>query len=160
MTCKDFATSRTHYLQTSFFHRIAVIWVAFEFWKQPKVTVDYVGTLRRLSTQYDTVFTQKLLHKIRLMRWRVIVAKKPVTAHTRVIPKILFKISHTIFFGIPRSFSSSRTVSRRSPSIASCTHSILFNIFVVEGQPERESLSIEVRPPLNDYTTLLFAFCA
>ena len=97
----------------------------FEFWKQPKVTGGYVGTVRRFSKQCDTVFTQKLLHKIRLMRWRVIVVKKPVTAHTRVIPKILFKISQTVVFGIPRSFLSSRTVNRRSPSIASRTRSIL-----------------------------------
>ena len=92
-----------------------------EFWKQPKVTGGYVGTVRRLSKQYDTVFTQKLLHKIRWMRWRVIVVKKPVTAHTRVIPKILFKISQTVVFGIPRSFSSWRTVNRRLLSIASRT---------------------------------------
>ena len=36
----------------------------FEFWKLPKVTGGYVGTVRRLSMQCDTVFTQKLLHKI------------------------------------------------------------------------------------------------
>ena len=34
------------------------------------------------------------------MRWRVIMVKKPITAHTRVIPKILFKISQTVVFGI------------------------------------------------------------
>ena len=51
------------------------------------------------------------------MRWSVIVVKKPVTTHTRIIPKILLKISQTVVFGIPRSFSSSRTVNRRSPSI-------------------------------------------
>ena len=110
----------------------------FEFWKQPKVTGGYVGTVRRLSKQCDTVFTQKLLHKIRWIRWRVFVVKKPVTAHTRVIPKILFKISQTVVFGIPR-----------SPSIASRTRSILSNVFVVEGRLERESLSTEVRPPLK-----------
>ena len=97
----------------------------FEFWKQPKVTGGYVGSVRRLSKQCDTVFTQKLLHKIRWMRWRVIVVKKPVTAHTRAIPEIFFKISQTVIFGIPRLFSSSRTVNRLSPSIASRTHSIL-----------------------------------
>ena len=43
--------------------------------------------------------------------------------HTRVIPKILFKISQTVVFGIPRSFFSSRTVNRRSPLIASRTRS-------------------------------------
>ena len=83
------------------------------------------------------------------MRWHVIVVKKPVTVHARVIPKILFKISQTVVFGIPRSFSSSRTVNRRSPSMTSRTRSILFNVFVVEGRPERESLSTEVRPPLT-----------
>ena len=93
----------------------------FEFWKQPKVTGGYAGTVRKLSKQCDTVFTQKLLQKIQLMRWRVIVLKKPITAHTRVIPKILFKISQTVVFGIPRSFSTSRTVNRRSPSFASRT---------------------------------------
>ena len=78
------------------------------------------------------------------MRWRVIVVKKPVTVHTRVILKIVFKIYQTVVFGIPRSFSSSRTVNRRSPSIASHTRSILSNVFVVEGRPERKSLSTEV----------------
>ena len=76
----------------------------------------------------------------------VIVVKKPVTAHSRVIPKILFKISQTVIFGIPRSFSSSRTVNRQSPSIASRTRSILSYVFDVEGRPERVSLSTEVRP--------------
>ena len=46
-----------------------------EFLKQPKVTGGYVGTLRRLLKQCDTVFNQKLLHKIRWMHWRVIVVK-------------------------------------------------------------------------------------
>ena len=40
----------------------------FEFRKQPKVTEGYVGTVRRLSKQCDTVLIKKLLHKIRLMR--------------------------------------------------------------------------------------------
>ena len=121
----------------------------FKFWKQPKETGDYVGTLRSLSKQCDTEFSQKLLHKTRLMRWRVIVVKKLVTSHTRVIPNILFKIFQTVVFGIPRSFSSSRTVNRRSPLIESHTRSILSNVIIVEGRPERESLSTEVRPPLK-----------
>ena len=90
----------------------------FEFLKQRKVTGVYVGTVRRLSKKCDTVFTQKLLQKILWMRWRVIVVKKPVIAHTRVIPEILFKISQTV-------------------------------VFVVEGRPERESLSTEVWAPLK-----------
>ena len=83
------------------------------------------------------------------MRWRVIVVKKSVTAHTRVIPKILFKICQTVVFGIPRSFHSSRSVNRRTSSIASRTHSIFSNVFVLKGRPERESLSTEVRPTLE-----------
>ena len=64
-------------------------------------------------------------------------------------PKILFKIYQRVVFGISRSFSSSQTVNQRSLSIASRTRSIFFNVFVVEGRPERESLSTEVRPPLK-----------
>ena len=123
-----------------FNRRFVIESLSFEFWKQPRVTGGYVGTVRRLSKQCDTVFTQKLLHKIRRMRRCVIVVKKPVTAHTRVIFKILSKISQTVVFGILRSFSSSRTVNGRSPSIASHTGSILSNVFVVKGRPERESL--------------------
>ena len=121
----------------------------FQFWGHIKGAGSYVRTVRRLSELYNLVFRQKFLHKIRWMRWRVIVVKKPITAHTRIIPKILFKYPQTVVFGIPRSFSSSRTVNRRSPSIASRTRSILSNVFVVEGRPERESLSTEVRPPLK-----------
>ena len=36
----------------------------FEFWEQLKVTGGYVGTVRKLSKQCHTVFTQKLLHNI------------------------------------------------------------------------------------------------
>ena len=56
----------------------------FEFWKQPKVTGSYVGTVRRLSKECDTVFTQKLLQKIRWMRWRIIVMEKPVITWPKV----------------------------------------------------------------------------
>ena len=37
----------------------------FEFLKQPKVTGGYVATVRRLLKEFNTVFTQKLLHKMR-----------------------------------------------------------------------------------------------
>ena len=91
----------------------------FQFWEHPKVAGRYVGTVRRLSELYNLEFRQKFLHKIRWMRWHVIVVEKPVTVHTRVIPKILLKIPQ------------------------------LSNVFVVEGRPERESLLTEVRPPLK-----------
>ena len=45
----------------------------FQFWKHRKVTGSYVGTVRRLAKLYNLVFRQKLLHKVRWMRWRVIV---------------------------------------------------------------------------------------
>ena len=83
------------------------------------------------------------------MRWCVIMVMKPVTAHTRVISKILFKVSQTVVYGIPRSFSSSRTVTRRSPSIASCTLSMFSSIVVSEGRPERGSLITAVRTFVN-----------
>ena len=52
----------------------------FQFWEPPKVAGSYVGTVRRLAKLYNLVFRQKLLHKLRWMRWRVIVVKKPVTS--------------------------------------------------------------------------------
>ena len=52
----------------------------FQFWEHSKVAGSYVGTVRRLAKLYNLVFRQKLLHRVRWMRWRVIVVKKPVTA--------------------------------------------------------------------------------
>ena len=52
----------------------------FQFWEHPKVVGSYVGTVRWLAKLYNLVFRQKLLYKVRWMRWRVIVVKKPVTA--------------------------------------------------------------------------------
>ena len=54
----------------------------FQFWKHAKIAGSYVGTVRRLAKLYNLVFRQKLLHKVRWMRWRVIVVKKLVTAWT------------------------------------------------------------------------------
>ena len=52
----------------------------FQFREYPKVAGSYVGTVQRVAKLYNLVFRQKLLHKVRWMRWRVIVLKKPVTA--------------------------------------------------------------------------------
>ena len=52
----------------------------FQFWEHPNIAGSYVGTVRRLAKLYNLVFRQKLLHKVRWMRWRVIMVKKPVTA--------------------------------------------------------------------------------
>ena len=141
-----------------FNHRFVIESLSFEwffdFWEHPKVTGGYVGTVRRLLELYNLVFHQKLLHKIRWIRWRVIVVKKPVTTHTRVIPKILFKISQTVVFGIPRSFSSSWTVNRRSSSIAQY-HPMFLSLKV--GQIENH-YQHKCGLLWNDYTTLLFVF--
>ena len=107
------------------------------FWKQPIVTGIYVGTVRRLSKQAILCLLRNCCTRF------------DECSSTRVIPIILFKISRTVVFGIPRSFSSSWTVNRRSASISSHTRLILSNVFVVEDRPERESLSTEVRPPLK-----------
>ena len=51
-----------------------------QFWEHRKVAGSHVGTVQRLAKLYNLVFRQKLLHKVRWMRWRVIVVKKPVIA--------------------------------------------------------------------------------
>ena len=64
----------------AFSSRVALLWIHFQFWEHPKVAGSYVGTVRRLAKLYNLVIRQKLLHKVRWMRWRVIVVKKPVPA--------------------------------------------------------------------------------
>ena len=56
------------------------------------------------------------------------------------------KISDTVICGIPRSASSSRTVSRRSLLIAACTHSTFSGVLLVAGLLECGSLSIDSQP--------------
>ena len=70
----------------------------FQFWDHPKVARSYLGTVRRLAKLYNLAFRQKLLHKVRWMRWRVIVVKKPVT----VWPETRSFSSH----GITQSFQN------------------------------------------------------
>ena len=52
----------------------------FQIWEHPKVAGSYDGTVRRLAKLYNLVFFEKLPHKVRWMRWSVIVVKKLVTA--------------------------------------------------------------------------------
>ena len=47
----------------------------FKFWEHPKIAGSYVGTIRRLAKLYNLEFRLKFLHKVRWMRWRVIVVK-------------------------------------------------------------------------------------
>ena len=60
----------------------------------------------------------------------------------------------------PHTRESFLTVNRRSPSIASRTRSILFNVFVVEGRLNENHYQQKCGLLWNDYTTLLFVFCS
>jgi hypothetical protein len=50
---------------------------------------------------------------------------------------------------IPTSPAISRTVKRRSSRIRECTFSMTFSVRLVDGLPERWSLSANVRPSQN-----------
>jgi hypothetical protein len=65
------------------------------------------------------------------------------------LPRYLFKISETIVRGIPRPSSNSRTVNRRFTVIAARTRSTFSVILLLEGLPERGSLSTDYRPSLK-----------
>ena len=107
----------------------------FEFWKQPKVTGGYVGTARRLSEQCDTVFTQKLLHKIRWMRWRVIVGVRDhFLVHQQLIDDHLqSQVAPAQYYPM---FLSSKVGQNENHYQQKC--GLLW----------------------NDYTTILFVFCS
>ena len=69
-------------------------------------------------------------------------------AATRFLPRSSVKICETIVRGIPRS-SNSRTVSHRFSLIAARTISTFSGVLLVEGLPERRSLSTDSRPSLK-----------
>src|SRR5258705_5450197 len=64
------------------------------------------------------------------------------------MPRSFIKISATIVRGIPRS-SNSRTVNHRFSLIAACTRATFSGVQLVEGLPERGSLSTDSRPSLK-----------
>ena len=70
-------------------------------------------------------------------------------ATTLFMPRSCVKISGTVLFGIPRSASSSRTVSHRSLLIAAHTCSTFSGVLLVAGLPECGSLSRDSQPPLK-----------
>ena len=69
--------------------------------------------------------------------------------HNTFHAKILCQISDAVVFGIPRSASSSHTVSRRSLLIAAHTRSAFSGAPLVAGLPERGSLSADSQPSLK-----------
>ena len=63
--------------------------------------------------------------------------------------KILYQNLRHSSFGIPRSDSSSHTVTHWSLSIAACTHSTFSDVLLVAGLPECVSLSTDSPPSLQ-----------
>ena len=72
------------------------------------------------------------------------------------MPRSCVKISDTVVFGIPRSASSSHTVSCQSLLIAAHTHSTFSGVWLVAGFPEHGSLSADFQPFLQHlYNTFI-----
>ena len=67
-------------------------------------------------------------------------------ATTRYMPRSCVKISDTVGFGILRSASRSRTVSRPYLLTAACTCSTFSGVLLVAGLPECGSLSTDTVP--------------
>ena len=57
------------------------------------------------------------------------------------MPRSCIKISDTVVFGIPRSASSYRTISRQSLVIAARTHAAFSGVLLVAAPPEHGPLS-------------------
>ena len=72
-----------------------------------------------------------------------------IFATTHFMPRSCVKISDTVVFGIPRSASISRTVSRQSFLISARTHSAVSGVLRVAGLPEHGSLSTDSQPSLK-----------
>ena len=71
-------------------------------------------------------------------------------AITHFVPRCCVKISDAAVFGIPRSASSSRTVSCQSLLIAAHTHSTFSGVLLVAGLPECGSLLTVSQPCLKN----------
>ena len=70
-------------------------------------------------------------------------------AMTYFMPRSYMKTSDTVAFAIPRSASSSHTVSDWSLWIAARTHSTFSDVLLVAGLPECGSLSVDSQPSLK-----------
>ena len=95
----------------------------FQFSEHLKVTGSYVGTVRRLEKLYNLVFRQKLLHKVRWMRWRVIVVKKPVTTRPET--------RSFSYHGITQSFQNFNVISFVD-SLSSWSKIVMHNTLTIE----------------------------
>ena len=118
----------------------------FKFWEHPKVAGIYCRDCTEAGEAVQSCVSPKFATQVSmkaLARYRVEEASHCTPA------KILFQISQTVVFGIPKSFSSSRTVNRRSSSIVCRSRSMFSGVVVSEGRPERGSLSTDVRQFLN-----------
>ena len=65
----------------AFSSRVALLWIlSMSSNRFPLSAIFSFGNIQKSQGAINLVFRQKLLHKVRWMRWRVIAVKKPVTA--------------------------------------------------------------------------------
>ena len=95
----------------------------FQSWEQPKVAEGYIGTVPRLAKLCNLVICQKPLHKVRWMRWCIIVVKKPVAARLKMP---LFS-SHYVTQSL-QNFKVKFFVDR----LTSWSIFMMYNIFIIE----------------------------
>jgi len=121
----------------------------FQLGKQPKITRSHVGRVGSLSNHRIVVFDQEGLNQLWGLSWCVVMMQLPRFANTLRMDKSSVKMECTEPVLIPTSSASSRTVTWRSCMTKVRTWSMSSSFRLVEGLPERASLSTDVRPSLN-----------
>ena len=123
----------------------------FQVGEQPKITRSHVGRVGSLSNHRNVVFGQESLNKLRGMSWCVAMIQLPRFSDTLRKDKSSVKTECAEPVLIPTSSTSSRTVTRRSCMAKVRTWSMSSSFWLVEGLPERSSLSTAVRPFFNRF---------
>jgi len=96
---------------------------------------------------------KKVLNQLRGMSWCFVMMQLPRFADTLRMDKSSVRMECTEPMLIPTSSASSRTVTRWSCMTKVRTWSMSSSFQLVEGLLERASLSTDVRPSLNWFTT-------
>ena len=120
----------------------------FQLGEQPKIARSHVGRVGSLSN-HRHVFGQKSLNHLRGKSWYVVMMQLPRFADTLRMDKSSVKMECTEPVLISTSSASSRTVTRWSCMTEVRTWSTSSSSRLVEGLPERASLSTDVWPYLN-----------
>jgi len=110
---------------------------------------SHVGRVGSLSNHRNVVFGQESLNLLRGMSWCVVMMQLPRFSDTLRMAKSSVTMECTEPALTPTTFTSSRTVTRRYCMAKVRTWSIISSFRLVEGLPERASLSTDVRPTLN-----------